>query len=906
MKASSGGAEDVEAIVTHLISLSSDQGQAQLALRLCRALLAEYEWRQASSASSAAMALPPDPGAWISSRTGGQRCRVSELVLPVHGTVAAVHLLSAVHAVCCEAAANCKRWEEVEGHARAGLTTLQGLHRSSEVAVKDWVAWRTMGLAHAALLAARRLAGDAVATPAMLASHRSLLRQMQDYCTRREQLVDPQREDASKDASEPVAIDAILRLVVAAAACATDGPEIDTTALRDEVFRSLSAALQCASRELTPMMAQPSTSAPSPVAPTEVAVAKTLEELLLLAAGRGATTHMAVGCEDKNHQIGGEVLVADEAPAADGVEFDARPNTKRARTTPRAADPSTRAALLRCGSLVARLLKDSARSARCGAHGVESMIDLCLPDAAVSELAAMATNAAFSPTTEARRAAACALHDRAAYCAAGALTGGPTRVATCSVASSPTPMQGNEGEDSGATARLLRAAERDVARAMSLRAATPSGCVQMGAAESLDTDASDSDDVVAALACRRTHAALLLMLDRAADAAAQVGGPPSGTRKDSRNPPSASRMGCDDATAHGVLRACIGDTGGALEALQHAFAAASSGGRAAALPLYNLVCLYDRTRQWDAALDLAQYFDAADFGLGRSSAQCVLVHAEASPPAAPAVHDVGNVLCPVGADYLRARALLLAGLWVEGSAAMRALLDNERALRATLCAFNTGESHLLRQVALAMLYSGEHHELIELLRSRGMVDDPNLADLVADALFCEGEATAALEAANASLETIERDRRGGDEDKVQATTELRARNNRACYLAATRRFAEAERELLAAVKIAPAAVEPSYNLALLRWDVGERRRAAEGWLRFRRWSLEAMPDYYLRLAEHVLPAAHVLPPTPQSATSCEVDAASAAKLDRAALRHWAEVRSEQVIKAHWMQTSACP
>ena len=82
-------------------------------------------------------------------------------------------------------------------------------------------------------------------------------------------------------------------------------------------------------------------------------------------------------------------------------------------------------------------------------------------------------------------------------------------------------------------------------------------------------------------------------------------------------------------------------------------------------------------------------------------------------------------------------------------------------------------------------------------------------------------------------------------------------------------------------------------------SLGERRRAAEGWLRFRRWPLAHTPDYYARLAENVQPSEEVLPPTPHSAVSGEVDAASAATLDREVLRLWAAMRSEEAMRRHW-------
>ena len=887
--------DDAEGTVDHLISLvESAPGRA---LRLGRALLAESEWRHAPSSGGGLSVLPPDPGAWVVSH--GQRRRLAELTLPGRGTVAEARMLSAIHGVCCEAAAADERWEDVEEHARAGLASLHSLRRTSDAAIAAWVIWREMGLAHNALLAMRQLAGDSAATAPMLASHRPLLRQLQDYCARRVLDGAPggfARLDSAEGEHAP--IDALLRLLVAVAACAVDDPATIASMMRDEVLRTFDAALRCARRELVPLESPPS-AVSSPTGPLDVSVAQMLEELLLLAAGRGEPSRRGKSAdgEDEDGEGGDEAAnVGDDAPP-----------TKRARIAPSATDASTRSALLRCGSLVAGLLREGSRGeARAGVAGAPSPADLCLSDAALSGLAASAAVGARSSSLELRRVGACVLHDRAVCRAAEALSRGAAETATSSFGASP---RARVSEDDSAL-QLLRAAERDAARAMALRAAAVTGHPhQAGTAESLDTDASRGEDVEAARACRCTRAVLLLALNRPAEAAALLGPSPDTSagghspQISAKPPPSHVAMDCDEATVRGVLRECLGDTEGALEALQHAFAVGSEGGRAAALPLYNLVAHYDRTSEQDATLKLAEYFGAADFDLsgaalaGRPATDCLLVQAAANPAAAPARHDASAVLCPVAAQYLLARAHQRVGQWSESSAALRALLDNDRSLRPTLHAFGLDESQLLRSLALAMLHDGEHHELLELLRARGAVDDSKLADLVADAHFCEGEAATALELASVALEAAQQC--GSGASKGGMSEELRARNNQACYLAANGRFAEAERELLAAVKLAPEAIEPSYNLAILRWDVGERRRAAEGWLRFRRWPLGAAPDYYTRLAEQVLPGRHVLPPAPQSAVSGEVGAASAATLDREALRKWADVRGEELFKAHW-------
>ena len=207
---------------------------------------------------------------------------------------------------------------------------------------------------------------------------------------------------------------------------------------------------------------------------------------------------------------------------------------------------------------------------------------------------------------------------------------------------------------------------------------------------------------------------------------------------------------------------------------------------------------------------------------------------------------------------------------------------------------------------------------------------PDLAELVADAHLCEEEPAKALDAAPLPLprgrgaggvsggggaggvgaggagDACGGGARGGaggggagGGGVADTTAELRARNNRACYLVCNERLAEAEAELIAATRLVPTAVEPAYNLALLRWQVGERRSAAEGWLRFRGWTLTLTSDVYEQIALSVRPAHGASRPPPESAVSGRIDAASQAALDRAMLRHWAALRNAEALRVHW-------
>ena len=839
-----------EDLLSHLLTSSYPT-----ALISVRAILAAAEHRDSSSS---AVTLPPSAATSIT--INNRRHLVSDLALPHR---------SGLHAIACAAAAAENRFDGVERHAHAGLSSLSSVLRHATTTTDDddayWASWRELCLAHAALLASQRLAADDDGSQSRHAGAcRGLLHQLHDHCVRRE-------AEAHNNAC---GIGSVLR--VAAAACATCTAQ--SPAHRPDALRTLAAALRCACRELTPTLSEAAASPASSSGRSgtvEAQIARMLEGLLHAAADR----------------------------RGDGVP----PPAKRSRAAANATvDAPTRAALLRCGSLAAVLLATSlGGETRPGGNEALRMLELCLPDDSLPEPlrpGVMGSDADL----ETRRAIASALHVRATSRTAVALARVTAESAAASASSLP-------GDGDAAADGLLHAAERDAALAVALRAGGT-------AASSLDVDADSSGDVAAACASRRAHAILLLLLGRLTDAATQLGQPAAtgragnGARPTKQAAPVAppSAHDCDDATVSGVVRACRGDLEGSLDSLQHALAVGSIDGRAAALPLYNLYCHFDRTRQRQAALRLADYFGAADFSdataAGRPHTEYMTVHAAAKTRHASLVlHAANAVLCPIAARYLRARAGLLAKEWAESSAALHKLLGEERSLWPTLRAMGHGERHLLlRQLALSMLHEGEHHELITLLKARGASSNPLLAGMLADALLCEHEVSEALDAATVALDAAvvtkgaagASERTAAEEDAAKRA-ELRARNNRACCLVCNGSYNDAELELIAALKIAPRAIEPAYNLALLRWKVGERHRAAEGWLRFRGWPLAATPDVYSNLVESTLPARGGTLPSEHGAVTGKVDPASAAALDRAVLRHWASIRSEASMREHW-------
>lgn len=141
-------------------------------------------------------------------------------------------------------------------------------------------------------------------------------------------------------------------------------------------------------------------------------------------------------------------------------------------------------------------------------------------------------------------------------------------------------------------------------------------------------------------------------------------------------------------------------------------------------------------------------------------------------------------------------------------------------------------------------------------------------------------------------------------DAKRVREELRMRNNRAVALVCEERFHEAEVEFLELLKGHPTEIAPAYNLALLRWQLGFHDAAAQGWLRFRRWPLEATPDVYETRARNL----RFVGPTDEYETvvTGHVDRASSTALDRAMLRHWANRQSAMTLQKHWLAALGGP
>ena len=122
---------------------------------------------------------------------------------------------------------------------------------------------------------------------------------------------------------------------------------------------------------------------------------------------------------------------------------------------------------------------------------------------------------------------------------------------------------------------------------------------------------------------------------------------------------------------------------------------------------------------------------------------------------------------------------------------------------------------------------------------------------------------------------------------------------RSCARSASTRRRSSSSELL---KGHPTEIAPAYNLALLRWQLGFHDAAAQGWLRFRRWPLEATPDVYETRARNL----RFVGPTDEYETvvTGHVDRASSTALDRAMLRHWANRQerhdaAEALVGSSW-------
>lgn len=142
---------------------------------------------------------------------------------------------------------------------------------------------------------------------------------------------------------------------------------------------------------------------------------------------------------------------------------------------------------------------------------------------------------------------------------------------------------------------------------------------------------------------------------------------------------------------------------------------------------------------------------------------------------------------------------------------------------------------------------------MSLLDEHGASDCRTLLPLKADALLCGNEPERALEASTTALSTrADSSTAISCSSKADTEDELMLRNNRACLLVAMGRLADAETELLCCIRLAPSDVAPVYNLTLLLWMAGEKRRASQQWLRFREYPYQNVnPADYERYAGQV-------------------------------------------------------
>lgn len=118
-----------------------------------------------------------------------------------------------------------------------------------------------------------------------------------------------------------------------------------------------------------------------------------------------------------------------------------------------------------------------------------------------------------------------------------------------------------------------------------------------------------------------------------------------------------------------------------------------------------------------------------------------------------------------------------------------------------------------------------------LLEEHGATEWPQLLSLKADALLCCNDPEQALEACSAALRVVSD--RATNHSNI--ASEALLRNNLASLLVAAGRLAEAEVELLRCIELAPSDLVPVYNLTLMLWQAGEKERASQHWLRFRKY-----------------------------------------------------------------------
>ena len=462
------------------------------------------------------------------------------------------------------------------------------------------------------------------------------------------------------------------------------------------------------------------------------------------------------------------------------VRADARADAASAYA---ALPPSLHAALLDCGTLAAWLhrpidpcrpdLDALRRAERClpaawlagwaesvggewGEWGASATP--AAPAAPAAPIALASTAASAGAVGGALRSAiATALHVRATCLSSEALA----RATAAAASGSPGSVARERSAGAASVAALVGAAKRAAMGAVTLSGPPPTRSASFGGAreaecmrdayayasrgEGVDSPHYDhepgsvgaravNDTLQASSAVEVRRCAALLQLLAGTDAAVESGrggAVASAWRTLDANASSSLAPTVSHETLRAVVYAQSGDDDAAFNAFQRALAlssAATTDERAAALPLYNLLCHCEHTQRHEAARRLADYLVVADFatgaadtgggGAGRTAAAYLAL--PCSPRQCPslALHLAPATLSAPAAAYLRARAQLLAREWAASAASLRAVLNDERALRGALCAFGADEGDVLRQLGLAMLHDGASYELLRLLEGR--------------------------------------------------------------------------------------------------------------------------------------------------------------------------------------------
>lgn len=273
--------------------------------------------------------------------------------------------------------------------------------------------------------------------------------------------------------------------------------------------------------------------------------------------------------------------------------------------------------------------------------------------------------------------------------------------------------------------------------------------------------------------------------------------------------------------------------------------------------------------------------------------------------------DAAGALTIVSAQYVHARAQLLAGAWRVAAESLQQLARSGPHSLRPLEALGVSQTDVLRQAVLALLRDGAYEEVLGLLHETGAGERPELRMLHADALLCLERPAEALRLLPAPLRGHSM---GGALDAVEeqalasqavvrwssAMEEARWRNNRACLLMCGRQPDEAELELRRCCELVPNELEFEFNLCIVLWKLGERHEACERWLRRRAFPLDETAAAYFRLAKAVRPSAVAMEAKrANSHASGVLDLAQVAALDRLALRYFEELRRIEEFPEYW-------